>query len=55
MARRPLSKLICAKGERNCKPSADQGLCTAKPTSSHAVCLLPFGCTHPSPHFLPFL
>ena len=40
MARRPLSKPICAKEERNGLPSADQGLSTAKPRSSHAVCTL---------------
>jgi len=36
-ARRPFSKLICAKEERNGPPSANQGLSTAKPRSSHVT------------------
>ena len=39
-ARRPFSKHICAKEERNSLPSSDQGLSTAKPRSNHAVCIL---------------
>ena len=40
MARRLFSKPIRAKEERNGPPSADQGLSTAKPRSSHAFCTL---------------
>ena len=39
-ARRLFSKLIHAKEERNGPPSANQGLSTAKPRSSQAVCTL---------------
>jgi len=38
--RRLLSKPIHRKGERNCPPSTNQGLSTAKLRSSHAVCTL---------------
>jgi len=34
------SEPICAKEERNGPPSANQGLSTAKPRSSHAFCTL---------------
>ena len=37
MARGPFSKSVCAKEERNGPPSADQGLSTAKPRSSHVT------------------
>ena len=37
MARRLFSKAIHAKEERNSPPSADQGLSTAKPRSSHVT------------------
>ena len=53
MARRPLSKPVGAKEERNGPHSADQGLSTANPRSSHAVCS--FECIHPPPRVPPFL
>jgi len=37
MARRPFSKTVCAKEKGNGPPSADQGLSTAKPRSSHVT------------------
>jgi len=37
MARRPFSKSVHAKEERNGPPSADQGLSTAKPRNSHVT------------------
>ena len=55
MARRLFSKPVCAQEERSGPPSADQGLSTAKPRSSHAKLPGPRVETHPPPPVPPFL
>ena len=53
MARRPFSKPVRAREERNGPPGGDQGLSTAKPRSSHLPG--PRVETRPPPPVPPFL